>query len=115
MVRRLDIILMKIMRSIRWIEEDTQGMTRDAFVGSRVTQQVVERNIEIISEASRRIPESLKAQHPQVQWRSIAGIGNVLRHDYHDIRANIIWDIVALDIPALKVTLETMMQAIQRE
>ena len=74
-------------------------MSREIFQDHRVTQQVVERNIEILPEASRRIPDHMKSAHPLVPWRSMAGIGNVLPHDYHDIRANIIWDIVVSELP----------------
>ena len=110
MVRRVDVVILEMLRSIAWIEDDTCGMSREIFQNRRVTQQLVERNIEIISEASRRIPDHMKLAHPLVPWRSIAGIGNVLRHDYHDIRANIIWDIVVSELPALKVALEAILQ-----
>ena len=85
-------------------------MSREIFQDHRVTQQVVERNIEILSEASRRIPDHMKSAHPLVPWRSMAGIGNVLPHDYHDIRTNIIWDIVVSELPLLKEALEAILR-----
>ena len=110
MTRRVDVIVMEMLRSIQWIEEDTHGLSQEEFRNGRLVQQVVERNIEIISEASRRIPDHMKADHPLVPWRSIAGIGNVLRHDYHAVRSDVIWDVVRLELPSLKVTLEKMLQ-----
>jgi len=52
---------------------------------------IVERGIEIISEASRHIPADLKAREPEIDWKSAAGIGNVLRHDYANIAHDIIY------------------------
>jgi uncharacterized protein with HEPN domain len=62
----------------------------------------VERGIEIISEASRRLPEDLKARHPEIPWPKVAGIGNVLRHDYEDVAAPVMWKLVHDDLPALE-------------
>lgn len=56
-------------------------LTLEAFEADWKTQWVVERGVEIISEASRHLPPALKARHPAIDWRSIAGVGNVLRHD----------------------------------
>lgn len=53
----------------------------------------MERNLEIISEASRRLPERVKATEPGTPCREIAGIGNVLRHDYGDVRPEILWGV----------------------
>ena len=57
-------------------------------------QFIVQRGIEIISEASRRLPPELKATRPEIRWPSIAGIGNVIRPKYHTIADKIIWDVV---------------------
>jgi len=55
-----------------------------------VLRSAVERGIEVISEASRHLGEELKAQHKEVRWKDIAGIGNVLRHDYQRVDASIV-------------------------
>ncbi len=87
-----------ILRSIAWIEQDTKGLTRSAFVADRRVRQLVERNIEIISEATRHLPDSAKAKYPEIPWRENAGIGNVMRHDYDEIAPNIVWDVVRGDL-----------------
>lgn len=61
--------------------------------------RTVERSIEIISEASRHIPEELKAQFPDVPWQQIAGIGNVLRQDYEIVDDHITWDVAKVHSP----------------
>ena len=57
----------------------------------RILRAALERFFEIISEASRHIPENHRAAHPQIPWKRIAGIGNVLRHDYDEIDAGVVW------------------------
>jgi uncharacterized protein with HEPN domain len=65
-------------------------------------QWLVERGVEIISEASRRLPAQLKARHPDIPWQKVAGIGNVLRHNYENISAPIMWKLVREDLPQLE-------------
>lgn len=57
--------------------------------------------MEIISEASRRLPEPLKARYPEIPWQKVAGIGNVLRHDYGNVSAPLLWKVVKEDLPVL--------------
>jgi uncharacterized protein with HEPN domain len=62
----------------------------------------VERGLEVISEASRHLSDELKSRHPHIPWRKIAGIGNVLRHDYGRVSAPVIWKLVVEDLPILE-------------
>jgi uncharacterized protein with HEPN domain len=64
-----------ILQAIANIETDTAGLEFEAFAADRRIRQLVERNLEIISEASRRIPNHFKALEPGVPWREIAGMG----------------------------------------
>ena len=59
------------------------------------------RGVEIISEASRHLTNELKARHPEIPWQKVAGIGNVLRHNYESIAAPVIWKLVKADLPFL--------------
>ena len=69
---------------------------------------VVERGIEIVSEATRRLPAELKEVYPAIDWRSVAGIGNVLRHEYHKASSKILLDAVREDFPRLEEALIAM-------
>ena len=104
--------LVHILQAIQWIEDDTKGLDFSCFSKDRRVRQLAERNLEIISEASRRIPESLKQAHPEIEWREIAGIGNVLRHDYHDVVPTILWAIISRDLSALKATIQIMVESL---
>lgn len=74
----------------------------DAFENDWERQWLVERGVEIVSEASRRLPAELKARHPAIPWRKVAGIGNVLRHDYESIAAPVMWKLAREDLDALE-------------
>jgi uncharacterized protein with HEPN domain len=62
----------------------------------------VTRSLEIISEASRRLPEELKARHSHIAWREMAGAGSVYRHGYDNVAARRIWETVRLALPPLR-------------
>lgn len=68
--------------------------------------------IEIISEASRRIPDDLKATEREIPWPRIAGIGNVLRHDYEDVAPRVIWNVLENDLAVLEAALRRMLAII---
>jgi len=65
-------------------------------------QWLIQRGIEIISEASRHLPEDVKARHPGIPWVKVAGIGNVLRHGYESVSAPVLWKLVREDLPQLE-------------
>jgi uncharacterized protein with HEPN domain len=74
---------------------------------------IAQRAIEIISEATRRLPDELKATRPEIEWRSIAAIGNVLRHEYHAIADRVVWDVIQADLPPLKAAVEAIAAAMK--
>jgi uncharacterized protein with HEPN domain len=69
-------------------------------------QRAVERGLEIISEASRKIPDGQKSAHPSVPWTQIAGIGNILRHEYHRVEPMIVWNITQAHLPGLSLAIQ---------
>ena len=91
-----------ILEAIANIEADTAGYDFEKFRADRRARQLVERNLEILSEASRRIPGGLKENEGHISWRAIAGIGNVLRHDYHETSPTVLWDTCQKDLQPLK-------------
>jgi uncharacterized protein with HEPN domain len=96
------IHLRHILEAIANIESDTAGLDFEKFRVDRRARQLVERNLEILSEASRRLPTALKEQEAHIPWRAVAGIGNVLRHEYHDTYPTVLWDTCKKDLAPLK-------------
>ncbi len=75
----------------------------------------VVRNIEVVSEAARHIPVNLTAHFPDIPWRAIADMGNILRHGYDNIRDDIIWRTVEDDLPALKNAVAEMIEKLEAD
>jgi uncharacterized protein with HEPN domain len=87
-------------------------VTIDAFEADWRKRWLVERGVETISEASRRLTEELKLRHPEIPWAKVAGIGNVLRHEYESISAPAMWKLVQDDLtPLEKVCREELVRA----
>jgi uncharacterized protein with HEPN domain len=96
--------LTDIIEAIERIRAVLGDMPLDVFEKNwqRQRQWLVERGVEIVSEASRRLADELKARHPEIPWQKVAGIGNVLRHDYESIAAPVMWKLAQADLPALE-------------
>jgi uncharacterized protein with HEPN domain len=69
---------------------------------------LVQRAIEIISEASRAVPDELKSLRPEIPWLQVRDIGNVLRHDYGGLSDPIIWRVAIDELPRLKIAVEAI-------
>jgi uncharacterized protein with HEPN domain len=94
-----------MLESIRGIERAIAGKTFRDYERSWILRSALERGIEVISEASRHIGREFKTRHKEVRWKDIAGIGNILRHEYQRIDGLIIWNAVKDDLPVLKKAL----------
>jgi uncharacterized protein with HEPN domain len=94
--------LTDIIEAIEHIRSETTGVAIDAFEADWRKRWLVERGVEIISEASRHLTETFKTRHPEIPWSKVAGIGNVLRHDYEAISAPIMWKLVQDDLVPLE-------------
>jgi len=95
-----------MLDSIAQIDRASRGLDGLSFAGNELLVCAVERWIEIVSEARRHLPAEAKAQHPSIDWKQIAGIGNVLRHGYQVIDRQILWNIVTQDLPPLRHAME---------
>jgi uncharacterized protein with HEPN domain len=91
--------LTDIVEAIEIIRTQMADVTLTAFEADKPKRWVVERGIEIISEASRRLSQELKNRHPDIPWSKVAGI--VLRHDYQDVAHDVLWHVVHENLPAL--------------
>jgi uncharacterized protein with HEPN domain len=83
------------------------GFDRAPFKRDLKTVYAVTRCLEIISEASRRLPDEVKARHPAIGWKQMAGAGNVYRHDYEDVAAELVWETVERALPPLRAVIES--------
>jgi uncharacterized protein with HEPN domain len=97
-----------ILAAIAGIERLTGNKTLDEYANDVDVAAAVERHFERLSEASRHLPESFTEKHPEVPWRAVADLGNVLRHAYDQVVDERIWRIVEKDLPSLKNAIVAM-------
>jgi len=91
-----------IINAINDIEHFIEGMDASAFFDDRKTINAVIRSLEIIGEASKKIPENIKKKHPEIPWKSIAGMRDKLIHEYFGVDLGMVWLVVVKEIPELK-------------
>jgi uncharacterized protein with HEPN domain len=108
MSRKVDHAIHDILEAIERVEEITRDKSFEEFESSWQLRWLVQRAIEIISEASRAIPEDLASRRPEIPWSRVAGIGNVLRHEYSGLSDQIIWNVVIYELPRLKAAIRAI-------
>lgn len=96
------VLFEDILESIEKIEQYTDGIGFDDFAVNSMVMDAVIRNIEIIGEASKNIPETVKVKYPDVPWQKLGGIRNRIVHEYFGVDINIIWFIVSNELSQLK-------------
>lgn len=101
MSRDYRLYLDDIQSSAAKILQYTQGVSYDSFVNDTKTFDAVVLNLQIIGEAVKNIPDSVKAKYPQVDWRRIAGLRDVIAHGYFGLNEDLLWDIVQNRVPQL--------------
>ena len=79
--------------------------------GDRIARAAFERFLEVVSEASRHLPEQWKAEHREIPWRKIIDLGNVIRHAYDQVEVGILWDIYEHELTVLERALDAMLKA----
>jgi uncharacterized protein with HEPN domain len=94
--------LRDILEAIAEIEDIARDVTFEQFVSERTARLAIERLLEIVCEASRSIPDDVKRTEPAIDWRKMIDFGNLLRHAYHMTKAEIVWDIIQINLPPLK-------------
>ena len=88
---------------------------RESFHNSELIQDAVLRNLQTLAESMQRISLETKSNHPEIDWRPIAGFRNVLVHDYLGINLARVWEIVAVHLPVLRSQLESVKTELQAE
>ena len=90
------------------------GTNYETFKDDSLRLYAVARCLEIISEASRRLPDELKARHPSLEWRDMAAAGNIYRHEYEDVAAGRVWRTLTVSLPLLLAVIEHELQALDQ-
>jgi uncharacterized protein with HEPN domain len=98
--------LFDIRDAILLAQQFVEGLTVESFTASRLHYFATTRALEIISEASRHLPDALRARHSHLPWRAIRDAGNVYRHHYDNVKESRVWETVHLHLPELLAVIE---------
>lgn len=107
MSKDVDILLGHILESISIINETLGNATYGEFEEFVSKQDAVIRRLEIIGEAVKGIPEGFRENHPEVEWKKIAGMCDVLIHEYFSVDVELVWRVVKDDLPILEESIRS--------
>lgn len=98
-----------MLDAIHAIEGYMKNLTQAQFENTKIVQDAVIRNLEIIGEAAKQIPKSICSKYHKIDWKNIAGMRDVLIHDYLGVDLDIVWEVVKRDLPELEENLRKML------
>jgi uncharacterized protein with HEPN domain len=103
------VYLDDILEACRSIERYTADLTFEQFVNDRKTIDAVVRNVQVVGEATKNIPEELRPRIPKIDWRGVAGFRDVLVHKYFDIDLELTWQIIGERVAPLIAAVEAFL------
>lgn len=108
------VYLRHISECVQRIEKNV-SVGLDEFLASETLKDATLRNLQTMSEATQRLSQDLKADHPTIDWENIAGFRNILVHNYLGIDMELVWTIIERDVPKLKNTINEMIDLLPGE
>jgi uncharacterized protein with HEPN domain len=113
MPRKFVHYLEDIVSAAAKIQLYTQGMDCAAFTKNALVTDAVLRNLEVIGEAAKKVPRPIRTQYPQVEWKKIGALRDILIHEYFGVNFEILWDIISNKVPILRGQIEQILEELR--
>jgi uncharacterized protein with HEPN domain len=107
--RSSSLLLYDIYQSVEKIEEFTRDISFEQLMADERTKDAILRNLQVIGEASKNLPESLITNHPEVDWSGLAGVRDIVTHRYFRVDWHLLWTSVHEELPVLKKQVRNLM------
>lgn len=107
--------LLHIKEAIIEVLSYVNGVNFEAFEANSMIYNASIRQLEVIGEASNRLSDELRKQYPNIPWRQIVGLRNMLVHEYFGVDVNIVWDVIRNELPPLLTSVNEMIGVLEEE
>ena len=114
MNRKPELYVNDILEAIKLIEDFTKGYSKEQFFHDKLHQSAVIRQLEIIGEATKHLASHFKKKYPEIEWKGIAGMRDVLIHAYFGVNLEKVWHAVKEEVPKLKKQIQEILKAEKR-
>jgi uncharacterized protein with HEPN domain len=104
------LLLYDIHQSVEKIESFTKDISFDQLMADERTKDAILRNLQVIGEASKNLPETLMAHHPEVDWSGLAGVRDIVTHRYFRVDWHLLWTSIHEELPVLQKQIRTLMK-----
>jgi len=113
--RELGDYIQDIAEAIEEVADFTSGMRYEDFAKDKKTINAVVRSLEVIGEAKKKIPDTLRSKYPEIPWKRMAGMRDKLIHEYFGIDLEIVWEAVNNELPPVKPLVQAVLEDFERE
>lgn len=113
MKRNVNLFIQDIIENIKDIDSFSKGLSKEKFKKDKLRQNAIIRNLEVIGEAVKNIPDSFRKKYPKIPWKEIAGFRDVLSHSYFGVNIERVWNIIEIDLPVLKEEIKKVLSDIK--
>ncbi|MFZ5563516.1 MAG: DUF86 domain-containing protein [Thermodesulfobacteriota bacterium] len=102
-----------MLDEIDYILNRISGLGYESFIRDETLKRAFVRSIEVVGEASKKLPEDIRAMQPDIEWRKVSGIRDRLIHDYFGVDYRIVWDVASNKLPDLRIKLHELLKRLQ--